>query len=179
VIVLYPVIPWLAGAAAGMYFGYWWRRNPRDASRHVWIPGAILLGTALALRAFGAWGNIRPPRDGSWIEFLNNVKYPPSLVFWTMSLGIDLLLLALLARVPQMARSERSPLIVFGQTPLFFYIVHFYLLAGIALIFFRQAAPLWGIYPVWVLALAALYPACLRYRNFKMAKAGGSLWRLF
>ncbi len=100
VMVVYPVIPWLAGAAAGMYFGYWWRGNPDRAGRRVWILGAVLLLTGVALRAAGGWGNIRLPRDGSWIEFLNNVKYPPSLVFWTMSLGIGLLLLALLIRLP-------------------------------------------------------------------------------
>src|SRR5262245_41836906 len=26
-VVIYPVIPWLAGAAGGMYFVYWWRRD--------------------------------------------------------------------------------------------------------------------------------------------------------
>jgi uncharacterized membrane protein len=155
-IVMYPVVPWLALGAAGMYFGYWWRGHPNRAGARVWIVGAVLLCAGIALRAAGGWGNIRLPRDGSWIEFLNNVKYPPSLVFWTISLGIDLLLLALLLRLPEKLKSERSPLIVFGQTPLFFYLAHFYLLVIAALLFFREAPSLEGAYAVWAVLLGAL-----------------------
>jgi uncharacterized membrane protein len=179
VLAIYPVIPWLAGTAAGLYFGYWWRGDPVRASRHVWIMGAVLLLTGTAVRAAGGWGNIRLPRDAGWIEFLNNVKYPPSLVFWTMSLGLNLLLLALLVRFPEKVKSERSPLIVFGQTPLFFYVAHFYLLAVCALVFFREASSLEGMYAVWAAVLVALYPVCASYRKFKMSKPPNSLWRLF
>jgi uncharacterized membrane protein len=178
-LVVYPVIPWLAGAAAGMYFGHWWRGNPVDASRRVWIVGAVLLLSGIAVRAVGGWGNIRLPRDTGWIEFLNNVKYPPSLVFWTMSLGIALLLLSALTAAPKSLRSEQSPLIVFGQTPLFFYVMHFYLLALCAFVFFRDPASLEGAYVVWAGVLVALYPVCAWYRRFKMTKPKDSLWRLF
>jgi uncharacterized membrane protein len=178
-LVVYPVLPWLAGAAAGMYFGYWWRSNPEQAARRVWIVGAVVLAAGLILRAAGGWGNIRLPRDSGWIEFFNNVKYPPSLVFWTISLGVDLLLLALLVRLPEKIKSARSPLIVFGQTPLFFYIAHFCLFALCALLFFREPASLEATYLVWALALVALYPVCAWYRDFKMSKPRDSLWRLF
>lgn len=178
-LVVYPVIPWLAVSAAGMYFGYWWRRDPENASRRVWIWGLALLATGTLLRALGGWGNIRPPRDASWIEFLNNVKYPPSLVFWTMSVGIGLLLLTLLLRLPQLSNSPRSPLIVFGQTPLFFYLAHFYLLTAGAFIFYREASSLQGAYLAWIIVVILLYPVCLRYRDFKMSKPRDSLWRLF
>lgn len=177
--VVYPVIPWLAGAAAGMYFGHWWRGDPVGAARRVWIAGAALLCVGLAVRAASGWGNIRLPRDSGWIEFLNNVKYPPSLVFWTMSLGINLLLLALLIRLPERVKSEHSPLIVFGQTPLFFYLAHLYLLAVCAFAFFREAASLEVTYAVWAVVLVALYPICALYRKFKMTRSAESLWRLF
>lgn len=178
-LVVYPMIPWLAGAAAGMYFGYWWRRDPENASNRVWMLGTALLALGIFVRAAGGWGNIRPPRDSGWIEFLNNVKYPPSLVFWTMSLGICLLLLALLIRLPESVRAKRSPLIVFGQTPLFFYLLHFYVLALCGFVFFREAASLEGAWLVWAVVVAALYPVCVWYRSFKMGQARNSLWRLF
>lgn len=178
-IVIYPVIPWLAGAAAGMYFGYWWRSSPETAERRVWMIGAVLLAVGIGLRAAGGWGNIRLPRDSGWIEFLNNVKYPPSLVFWTMSLGIDLVLAGLLMRLPDWVKAAQSPLMVFGQTPLFFYLTHFHLLTLLAFLFFRtEAASLEGAYVVWALVLVALYPACRWYRTFKMSKPAESLWRL-
>lgn len=173
VIVIYPVIPWLAGAAAGMYFAWWWKSNP-EAERRVWLLGLALLAVGIALRAAGGWGNIRPPRDAGWIEFLNNVKYPPSLVFWCNSLGVDLLLLAALRNV-----SARSPLIVFGQTPLFFYLAHFYLLAILGLTVFREAGSLQMAYVMWAVVLVALYPVCRWYQQFKLTKPAESLWRLF
>jgi uncharacterized membrane protein len=178
-LIMYPLIPWLAVAAAGMYFGYWWRANPDRARQRVWVTGAVVLLIGVALRAAGGWGNIRPPRDAGWIEFLNNVKYPPSLVFWTISVGLNLLLLALLLRLPEKLRSERSPLIVFGQTPLFFYVAHFYLLALCAFSLFQEAASLETAYLVWALALVALYPACAWYRRFKLGRPRESLWHLF
>lgn len=179
VIVVYPVTPWLAGAAAGLWFGHWWRSQRGESTNRVLAAGVILVLIAVALRASGGWGNIRPPRDSSWIEFLNNVKYPPSLVFWTMSLGIDLLVLSLLMRAPEAWKSARSPLIVFGQTPLFFYIVHFYLFAAFGFTLFREAGSLTHLYLMWIVALVLLYPACVWYRGFKSAKPAESIWRMF
>ena len=107
------------------------------------------------------------------------MKYPPSFVFWAVSLGLDLLLLALLVRLPEKVKAEGSPLIVFGQTPLFFYLAHFYLLTIFAFVFFREPASLEGAYGMWVAALMVLYPVCAWYRTFKMNKPRDSLWRLF
>jgi uncharacterized membrane protein len=174
VIVIYPVIPWLAGAAAGMYFAYWWRSHPETAERRVWMLGAALLIAGLLLRGAGGWGNIRPPRDAGWIEFLNNVKYPPSLVFWSISLGIDLALLAVLLRTP----GKASPLAVFGQAPLFFYLAHFYLLLACAFVFFREAGSLEMACAMWAIVVAALYPACRWYGRFKAGMPPESFWRL-
>jgi uncharacterized membrane protein len=178
-IVIYPLIPWLAVGAAGLYFGHWWRSNPDQASRRVWMIGAALLVVGLAFRFAGGWGNIRLPRDSGWIEFFNNVKYPPSLVFWTMSVGLNLLICALLIRLPESWKSEHSPLIVFGQTPLFFYVTHFYLLLAVALAFFEEAPPLETAYLAWIAAVVALYPVCAWYRRFKLSKPRESIWRMF
>lgn len=175
----YPVVPWLAAAAAGMYFAYWWQSDTDHASQRVWMVGGVLVLVGVALRVAGGWGNIRTPRDSGWIEFLNNVKYPPSLVFLCFSLGINLVLLGVLIRLPERFRSGRSPLLVFGQTPLFFYIAHFYLLILCAFVFFKEAASLEGAYVVWAVLLVGLYPLCAWYRRFKMSKPRESLWRMF
>ncbi|MFN7939757.1 MAG: heparan-alpha-glucosaminide N-acetyltransferase domain-containing protein [Bryobacteraceae bacterium] len=179
VFVVYPIIPWLAVAAAGMYFARWWRTQPAAAEKRIWLIGAAFLLLAIALRAAGGWGNIRPPRDSGWIEFLNNVKYPPSLVFWTMSVGLNLLLLALLIRLPERIKAESSPLMVFGQTPLFFYLAHFYLLMIGGFIFFKEAGSLEQAYLGWAIVLIGLYPICAWYRKFKLSKPRESLWRMF
>ncbi|MDX2151384.1 MAG: heparan-alpha-glucosaminide N-acetyltransferase domain-containing protein [Bryobacteraceae bacterium] len=178
-LVLYPAIPWLGVAAAGMYFGFWWKRDSEKAEGQVWLVGLVLLAVGVALRAYGGLGNIRPPRDGGWIEFLNNVKYPPSLVFSTIAIGLNLVLLWVLAKLPTAVRGPRSPLVVFGQTPLFFYLAHFYALAASAFLLFGEAGSLELAYAVWAAVLVALYPVCAWYRRFKMGKPRESLWRMF
>ncbi len=178
VVVMYPVIPWLGAAAAGLCFGYWWRKDAESAGRRVWLVGLAVLAVGVALRAMGGWGNIRPARDGGWIEFLNNVKYPPSAVFLAMSVGIDLLLLGLLARLPAWWKRAGSPLVVFGQTPLFFYAAHFAVLGVLAFTFFREPGSLEMAWGMWAVALVVLYPLCQWYRRFKMGKPRESAWRM-
>lgn len=176
VLVVYPVIPWLAGAAAGIYFAHRWRLYPATAPRWVALTGAALLATGIALRAAGGWGNLRVPRDAGWIEFLNNVKYPPSAVFWALSLGVNLLILATLLRWP---RAVVQPLKVFGQTPLFFYFAHLYLLFAAGYLFFPEAGSLAQAWLAWAIALLCLYPLCHWFLRFKQATPIDSWWRLF
>lgn len=107
------------------------------------------------------------------------MKYPPSAVFWCLTLGIDLLLLGALMRLPEFIKAPRSPLIVFGQTPLFFYIAHFWLFTALAFVFFREPASLANMYWVWGAGVIALYPVCAWYRDFKLSKPRESLWRIF
>lgn len=180
VVVVYPAIPWLAVASFGMFFAHSIQQKQSPGSGFpVWRWGLALTLLALTLRLTGAPGNLTLPRDSSWIEFLNNVKYPPSLVFWTLSVGVNLLLLAAIQRLPAALQSPRSPLMVYGQTPLFFYLTHFYLLAAIGILFFPIAPPLAASYAIWLLALVLLYPLCLFYRAFKSSQPQQSFWRLF
>jgi hypothetical protein len=97
----------------------------------------------------------------------------------TLPNGLALRLLALLIRLAEKAKSSSSPLIVFGQTPLSFYIAHFYVLAACAFASFHEASSLEGGYLFWPAVLAAPYPAGARYRRFKISKPRESLWRLF
>lgn len=174
--LMYPLLPWLGICTLGMAFGRWLSdETSRDRALR-WAPlfGLILIGLAVALRAGGGFGNLRPPRDASWIEFLNFIKYPPALVFALFMVGVNTLLLGLFARLP------RLPILpVFGQAPLCFYLAHLYLYALITVLFFARATTLPRMYPVWLLGLVPLYFLCRWYRGFKDRKPPESLWRLF
>ena len=100
VLVLYPLMPWLGVMGLGMGYGRSLHHDrPRAYQLAFWIGMAALL-LFIPLRLWGGFGNIRPAAGADWIAFFNLVKYPPSLVFLLLTLGINLLLLALFARLP-------------------------------------------------------------------------------
>lgn len=175
-LVLYPLIPWFALLALGVVFGRAVRRNPEGSLRVApWI-GVVLVGSALALRALHGFGNLVAPRDSSWIEFLNFVKYPPALVFTFFTFGVDLLILGALARF-RAVRATLSPLAVFGRAPLFFYVAHLYLYAVVGALFFRRPVELPAMMGVWLAGLVPLWFLCRYYRRFKDRQPAESFWR--
>ena len=177
--VKYPVIPWLGVALLGMALGRKMARDPRRAYRQAFLfgTGAVVL---FPIVRFIGWpvGDFHPPAGSGWIAFLNLTKYPPSLAFILVTLGIDLLLLAFLSRREETLERWGKPLLVFGRTALFFYIVHLYVfgLTGLAL---SKAIPLGWMYLFWLGGLVLLYFLCSWYARFKAQKAPSSIWRMF
>jgi uncharacterized membrane protein len=176
--VYYPLVPWLGVALCGVAFGRLLARDPARAYRRAAAAGASLLALFLALRLAGGFGNLQPPAGPGWIAFLNVVKYPPSIVFLTLTLGVDLILLALLARAGGTLRRWGHPLLAFGRSPLFFYIAHLYLYGLIGLALGPHGTGIARMYPDWLLGLAILYPLCWLYGRFKRRQAPDSVWRL-
>jgi hypothetical protein len=107
----------------------------------------------------------------SWLNF---TKYPPSLDFLLLTLGLAFLLLAWF---DGMENGATRVLVVFGSAPMFFYIVHLYVL----LILYRIALAIFGpthgelfgvddFYWVWVvspLMAFALYFPTRAFARFK------------
>ena len=175
----YPIIPWFGIAALGVLLGRWLAADQRAVFRALpWI-GLGAIAAALALRAVGGFGNFRLPRDGSWIEFLNFIKYPPALVFTLFMLGGNLLALAAIERARLWTSGLGRLLQVFGQAPRAYYIAHLWLFAAVGIIGFRQGASYGVVYFVWVAGLVPLYFVTRAYRDFKLAKPTSSLWRFF
>ena len=177
--VQYPVIPWFGIAALGVLFGRWIVHDRRAAFASVPWLGLAALAAAIAMRAYGGFGNIRLPRDSSWIEFLNFIKYPPALVFTLFMLGTNLLLLAGLERMPAWLAPLGRVLRVFGEAPLAFYLAHLWLFALVGAAGFRDGAGYLVVYVVWLVGLWPLYFVTRRYRDFEHAKPIDSHWRLF
>ena len=177
IFVLYPVLPWLAMAMFGMVFGRWLLTDEEQTYRRAALIGALFLILFVVVRTTGTFGNIRAASGPGWINFLNVVKYPPSLVFILLTLGVDLLLLAGFARIGSGLRTIFRPVVVFGQNALFFYLLHLYLFALIGLTFGRQGTTIPGMYPYWLLGLLLLVPLCWFYGDFKQRQAPESLWR--
>jgi uncharacterized membrane protein len=175
-LVVYPVVPWLALLVPGLLFGRVLARQPRAAYRAALLLAGALLMAFFFVRAFGGAGNLRPPAGPSWIAFLNVTKYPPGFDFIALTLGFDLALLFLFSLLGDAAWLR--PLLVFGRTPLFFYLAHLYLFASMGLLLGPEGLGIPRMLPLWMLGVLLLYPACARYDRFKRATAPDSFWRM-
>lgn len=177
--VNYPLVPWLGMTLFGLAFGGWLKREPARAYRRIlWIGiGALVL--FVLLRLGNGFGNIRSRSGGDWIGFLNVVKYPPSLTFVLLTMGFNLLVLRILFLIGEAPSCKRDPLLVYGSTPLFFYVLHLFLYAGIGRLFSPWGASLGWMLLYWLLGLVLLYPLCLGFRWLKRRQSSRSLLRLF
>jgi uncharacterized membrane protein len=128
--VAYAVVPWLTPAGLGVLLGRIVRREPGFLERRAALAGAFLVAAFIVLRTAGL-GEYHAAPPG-FIGFLSLTKYPPSLDFLTVTLGIDLVLLGALAR---WQRVLSGPVQVFGQAPLFFYLVHLYVFGALSWLF--------------------------------------------
>jgi uncharacterized membrane protein len=188
-VVGYPLIPWFAVMSAGFCFGAIYRREV-----------AMKIGLALTIafvviRTANIYGDPVPwsvQSSGVFtaLSFLRCLKYPPSLDFLLMTLGPALMFLAWLDR---RRLSVTNPLIVFGRVPLFYFVVHFYVVHIVAILmawlrygqvsFMLNPLPsmggspksfppnfgydLWVVYVVWVVIVASLYPLCRWFAGVK------------
>ncbi|MGD9412498.1 MAG: hypothetical protein PVJ54_11590, partial [Desulfobacterales bacterium] len=121
-------------------------------------------------RGFNKYGNMLLYRyDNSILQWLHVSKYPPSLTFSALELGLMSLILAFLfAWYRNRAPSAANPLQVFGRTPLFFYVIHVHLLAAASWLLDRhETGGLLETYLATVAALLVLYPICRWYGHLK------------
>ena len=176
-VIKYPLIPWLAMMVLGWAFGRHMvefdlgkaRLSPKTV---LWISGFIALAVFAYVRWRHGYGDMFMHRtDDSWQQWLHVSKYPPSLTYTTLELGLLCIGLALLMTIePIIGVRNNSPFLVFGQTAMFFYIVHRLTFEVPATYFgLRGAGNIETTYIVAAAMLIVLYPACLWYRSFKAA----------
>jgi uncharacterized membrane protein len=201
----YTFLPWIAVLAAGYCFGQVILLEPATRRRIMLSLGLALTILFVVVRAINLYGDPAPwahQKSGIFtvLSFLNCTKYPGSLDFLLMTLGPSLLVLAFL---DPLRFKPDNPLIVFGRVPMFYFVLHFYLIHTLAVLaaFLRygrsatafmfdllpsmggspQLFPahfgysLWVVYGVWLLTVVLLYPVC---RWFARVKATRSDWWL-
>ena len=175
----YPMTHWLAMMLLGWAFGRHLLAQPAtDHGRQETEKLLLLCGcTALLLWSFlrsqNGYGNMGLLRDdASVVQFLHMSKYPPALVYSLMELGLMAFGLVFCLRIERRLEgppNARNPLLVFGQTALFFYMLHFVLLgAGANAI--AGGMMLRGLAETWIAAgvvLVVLYPICVAFRAVK------------
>jgi uncharacterized membrane protein len=176
-VVKYPLLPWLATMALGWVFGRHLVRvgagtTTISGKTVLWFSGAACLIVFVIVRYIGGYGDMFLHRaDNSWQQWLHVSKYPPSLTYNTLELGVLFLCLALLRTIePRLGVRENGVLYVFGQTAMFFYLAHRLAFEIPATYFgWRGVGNLATTYIVAAIMLVILYPACRWYRTFKAA----------
>jgi len=164
--VLYPLMPWLAYMILG------WAGRIRRPAQWFAAAGATALALFLVVRGLNGYGNMLLYRDDlSVLQWLHVSKYPPSLAFACLTLGLMGLFQALFFRIYADGRARPAdPLLVFGRTPLFFYGLHVHLLSGGALLLgLWKSGGLVETFAAAIAILLILYPLCRWYAGIKTA----------
>jgi uncharacterized membrane protein len=198
--VLFPLIPLVGVMAAGHVLGTIYTIDRERRKQWLTWIGAGATVLFILLRLTNLYGNppgglggvsqgdfhMQPTLAKTVILFLDVEKYPPSLQFLLMTIGPSLLLLAWLDRatVPR----GLSAIWMFGRVPMFFYVLHLYVIHSLAIIvsavrgqslhwlfhggIFGETPPGYGydlpfVYLMWITALLVLYLPCRWFAELK------------
>lgn len=194
ILIGYPIVPWVGVMSLGYYLGSLYEKSYDSSKRKkiLNIVGAIAVIAFIVLRLTNLYGDPKqfqcyPTLAQNLISFLNPSKYPPSLMYLLMTLGMIFLFLANTEK--HKGRLARY-ISTFGRTPFFFYIVHLYLIHATAM-FFAQFSGfgwqklifktwigfdqnikgygfrLWVVYLVWIIIILLTYPLCKKFDKYK------------
>jgi uncharacterized membrane protein len=193
VLVAYPLIPWLGILLLGYGFGEVFKQEAAARRRTLWLTGLLFLTVFAGLRYFNLYGEPSPwaPQSTAvftFLSFLNVTKYAPSLQFILLFLGLMFVLLAL---VHLANNAVTRFLATYGRVPLFFYLVHWYVIHTSMLVMVLLQGVKWQdlpfgmlefgrpkegvglelpyVYLFWLCLVLALYPACRWYSRYKSA----------
>ena len=178
--IAYPTLPWLAIMLFGWATGRLLQPGRASAAlvtgARLALAGVALLGLFAMVRGHNAYGNAGLLRDdGSFAQWLHVSKYPPSVSFASLELGVMALILAgFMAASGRVAARPGGLLLVLGRTPMFFYLLHIPFLVLVARwLGITHRLGLGATFLLAAVAVAALYPACRWYGRYKAAHPHG------
>jgi uncharacterized membrane protein len=176
----YPLVPWLSIMMLGWVLGRW-LLQPRTRSarvRALALVGVSLLALFALVRGVDGYGNWNLHRDSrDVLQWLHVAKYPPSLAFTGLELGLAFSLLAGLLALddPERPRRFLSPVALFGATAFFYYLLHVHLMMEVQELFAIDPQQ-HGLAKTWIAAgatLAFLAGPCWLYRRYKARHPNG------
>jgi uncharacterized membrane protein len=188
----YPPVPWagimLTGFAAGTLFELPITRRKAFFTT-IGFSSLLLFVIVRVVNVYGdsfAWAKQKSVLF-TVLSFINVTKYPPSLLFCLLMLGLMFLILALVSGVRNKITNITS---VFGKVPLFYFVVHWYILHPLLLFIvlfqgYSTSEMLFGfnfgrpkgisgvsllfVFIIWILVVVAPYPLCRWYGKYKEA----------
>jgi uncharacterized membrane protein len=193
ILIVYAFLPWTGIMILGYCLGKLFEPdyNASLRRRNLLTIGFGMLALFFVLRLMNGYGDpvpwsIQRNTEATLLSFLNINKYPPSLMYVSITLGPALIFLAV---AEGMKNRITAFFTIFGRVPLFYYVLHFFLIHLLTVIafflsgnglseFIDPASPLlfrpklfgfdlWVVYLVWALVISIMYPLCKKYDNYK------------
>jgi uncharacterized membrane protein len=201
--IVYAFLPWTGVMILGYCLGKIFE-NHVDAEKrkkYLWRGGVSLLLLFIIVRTLNGYGDPMPwgshHRGGffTFLSFINVNKYPPSLDFLSLTLGIGMLLLLMFENLQNKLTTVFN---IYGRVPFFYYVLHFYIIHLIAVIIFfingfassqivTPGSPFFfrppelgygliGVYVIWIIVVLILYPMCKKYDIYKTSHIKLKWW---
>jgi uncharacterized membrane protein len=192
----YPLLPWIAVMSLGYCFGSLYDATFDAGKRKKVLNGLGYgsLGLFVLLTIINKYGDPFPWKNygdfsQTFMSILNANKYPPSLKYLLVTLGVTFFFLA---------NSEKFKgkvvefFCVFGRVPFFYYILHIYLIHILAAFAANNMGFGWhalvlpkfitgvealkgygfnlvSVYFIWIVVILILYPICKKFDRYKQS----------
>lgn len=194
-LIVYPFLPWtglmMLGYCTGVFFTS--KYSPDQRKKVFRFIGFGLLTLFVLIRYVNIYGDpdewtIQKNGVLTFLSFINVHKYPPSLLFMCITIGLAFLMLSILE---QIKNPFTTVMRTYGRVAFFYYILHIYLIHLIATIcFFANGHSLQDafssiqnlpflflipgegynlliVYLIWLSVIILLYPLCKWYDDYK------------
>lgn len=187
---LYPFIPWLGIMLVGFGFGSVFEKAAPARRIILWRSALLAISLFVVIRLLNFYGNptqwaAQKSSLFTFLSFINVSKYPPSLLYTLVMLGLMFGLLALGDIQPN---TFTKVVATYGKVPMFYYLIHWYLIHSVmfGMLFLQgfrwedipigtfsfgrppnSGIELGAVYGVWVAVVLFLYPLCRWYANYK------------
>lgn len=177
----YPLLPWIGVILLGYVVGPWFAKgsDPAVRIRRMAMLGAGLIVGFILLRYANVYGD-KPWFHGdtplrTLMSFLALTKYPPSLLFLMPTIGFGCLVLALFETLQD--HPTMPMLAMLGGAPMFYYLLHLYVLKALYLIALAIYGPTKGevfgvdnVSTIWIWVAILIVPLYLPTRWFAGVK---------
>lgn len=194
VFFVYPFLPWAGLMMTGFCFGkLFLKYENKERTKMLVILGISLFLLFAVLRIPNLYGDPRewsPQSSGldSFLDIMNVQKYPPSLLYMSATIGIGLIILAIVGNKKNWFTKFIT---VYGRVPFLYYVLHFYLIHLVSSILYlarghsyqegiaerpllvpnfidpTEGYSLGIVYLIWIGVVVVLYPVCKWFSEYK------------
>lgn len=187
----YPLIPWLGIMLTGFASGEFFNMQVEKRKKIFLLTGLVVLSAFIIIRFINIYGDPSgwsSQKSGlfTFLSFLNTTKYPPSLLFTLLFIGLAFIALFASENIKNRLTDIFA---VYGRVPLFYFVNHLFFIHSLMFVMLRLqgfgradllfgafnngrpktggGVELWVIYLIWLSVVVLLYPACKWYGNYK------------